>query len=114
MTAITARIKGIETEFADGTKLIVPPLNLASIQVLQDRLATFKGGMDADSINLVVDATMMALQRNYPDLTRERVITDLIDLGNMEEVMAAVMDVSGLKRKEQEKALGEAKAGVTT
>lgn len=111
---MTARIKGIEIEFADGTKLIVPPLNLASIQLLQDRLATFKGGMDAASIDLVVDATMMALARNYPDLTRERVITDLIDLGNMEDVMAAVMDVSGLKRKEQEKALGEAKAGMTT
>ncbi|ENT1749659.1 hypothetical protein CAA71_002200, partial [Neisseria gonorrhoeae] len=51
-----------------------------------------------------------ALKRNYPDLTREEA-ADLIDIGNMNEVFAAVMDVSGLKRREQEAAqTGEARA----
>ena len=107
----TAKFKGVQVSFADGTVLTVPPLNLASIQLLQDRLAKFSGGLDKDSIELIIDSTMLALQRNYPDMTRERLLNDLLDLGNMEEVMRAVMDVSGLVRKEQEKALGEATAG---
>ncbi len=112
MTA-TPKVKGVSVEFVDGTTLVVPPLNLAGVEMLQERLMKFTGGMDKDSVGLVIDATLMALQRNYPDMTRERVANDLIDLSNMEEVMTAVMDVSGLKRKAQEQALGEAQAGTT-
>lgn len=108
---MTAKFKGVQVEFADGTALTVPPLSLGAIQLLQDRLVGFTGGLDKASVELVVDATLMALQRNYPDMTRERVVNELVDLGNMEEVMRAVMDISGLQRKEQEKKLGEAKAG---
>ena len=102
----TPRFKGIAIEFADGTTYVVPPMNLATIEVLQERLATFTGGVDKNSISLVVDATLASLQRNYPDMTRERVVNELLDVSNMEEVMAAVMDVSGLRRKGQEQ--GEA------
>jgi hypothetical protein len=101
------KIKGVEFEFANGEKLIVPPLNLGSIELLQERLAKFTGAMDGESIALVIDATLMALHRNYPDIKREQIANDLLDLGNMEEVMGLVMDVSGLKRKELAK--GEAK-----
>lgn len=97
----TPRFKGIEIEFADGSKYVVPPMNLATIEVMQERLAGFTGGMDKTSIALVVDATLASLQRNYPEMTRERVVNELLDVSNMEEVMAAVMDVSGLRRKEQ-------------
>lgn len=110
----TPKVKGVQVEFADGTVLTVPPLNLAAVEMLQERLVKFTGGMDKESIGLVVDATLAALQRNYPDMTREHLVNSLLDLGNMQEVMEAVMDVSGLKRKEQEKALGEARAGTTT
>jgi hypothetical protein len=110
MTA-TPKVKGVQVEFSNGTTMTVPPLNLAAVETLQDRLATFKGGMDKESVALMVDATLLALKRNYPDMTRDQVVNDLLDLGNMEEVMQAVMDVSGLRRKEQEQALGEAQAG---
>lgn len=111
MTAIP-KVKGVQVEFADGTVLTVPPLNLAAVELLQERLVKFTGGMDKESVALVVDASLMALRRNYPDITRERLASELIDLGNMQDVMEAVMDVSGLKRKEQER--GEARAGMTT
>jgi len=111
MTAIP-KVKGVQVEFADGTVLTVPPLNLAAVELLQERLVKFTGGMDKESIALVVDAALMALRRNYPDMTRLRLAEELIDLGNMQDVMEAVMDVSGLKRKEQEQStLGEALAG---
>ena len=113
MTA-TPKVKGVQVEFADGSVLTVPPLNLAAIEVLQERLVKFTGGVDKESVALVADATLMALQRNYPDMTRVHLTNSLLDLGNMQEVMAAVMDVSGLKRKEQEKALGEAAPGKTS
>lgn len=111
MTAIP-KVKGVQVTFADGTLLTVPPLNLAALESLQDRLSKFAGGMDKESIALVVDAALAALHRNYPEITRERLVNDLLDVGNFQEVMEAVMDVSGLKRKEQEKALGEARAGM--
>jgi len=111
------KFKGVRVVFADGTELVVPPLNLAAVELLQERLVAFSGGLDAQSVALVADATVLALQRNYPGISRERVVSDLLDLGNMAEVMEAVMDVSGLKRKEQEAAgatLGEAPAGMAS
>ncbi len=113
------KFKGVRQVFADGTELVVPPLNLAAVEVLQERLVGFTGELDPKSVALVVDATLMALHRNYPEITRERVVNDLLDLGNMAEVMEAVMDVSGLKRKQQEAELagtplGEAPAGMAT
>jgi hypothetical protein len=102
------KIKGVTFEFANGVTLVVPPLNLAALEVLQDRLGTFKGGLDKDSVGLVIDATHMALQRNYPQLTRKELVEDMLDLSNMEAVMQLVMDVSGLRRKEAEQ--GEAQA----
>ena len=99
----TPKFKGVAVEFSNGETLIVPPLSLGSVEILQERLTNFKGGVDSDSVNLVVDATALALQRNYPDITKEKIKDELVDLGNMEAVMLAVMDVSGLRRKEQEK-----------
>lgn len=100
MTSMT-KFKGVEMEFSNGEVLIVPPLTLGALELFQERLMKFKGGLDIDSITLVLDCTTLALQRNYPDITREKVANDLVDLSNMENVMLAVMDVSGLRRKEQ-------------
>lgn len=91
------KFKGIKILLGDR-ELVVPPLNFRSLQQLQERLAKFSGGVDPESIGLVVDATHEALRRNYPEITRDEVI-DGLDLENMLPVMEAVMDVSGLKRK---------------
>lgn len=94
------KVKGIRLPLG-GRDWVVPPLNLAALEQLQDRLARFSGGLDADSVALVLDATTAALRRNYPDITREQV-ADMLDVANMATVMEAVMDVSGLKRQAQE------------
>ncbi len=93
-----------------GTAYTVPPLTLGALEDMQDQLASFKRGVDPESIKTVIDATTAGLQRNYPDITRDQV-RDMIDLGNMVDVMNALMDVSGIKRKEIE--AGEA-AGPAT
>lgn len=91
-----------------GTDYIIPPLSLGAMEVMQERLEAFQGGTDMASIKVVVDATHAALKRNYPDITRDDV-AEVVDLGNMQEVMECVMDVSGLKRKSIEsEAVGEA------
>lgn len=107
---MTVRIKGVTVEL-NGTDYVIPPIALGALEQLQERIGTFDGNaMDAKQISTVIDCAHAALKRNYPDLTREEV-ADLIDIGNMNEVFTAVMDVSGLKRKEQEAAqAGEAQA----
>lgn len=98
-----AKIKGIEFPFPDGA-LVIPPLSLGDLELLQDRLAELQvGSADAKSVGTTIDATWAALKRNYPDFTRAQV-ADMIDLENMVEVLEAVMDVSGLKRKALEAA----------
>lgn len=115
-------IPGIEIQLADGKTYVFPPLALASLETLQERLAEFRGGTDKESLNTVVAATMHSLRRNYPTLTRKDVLGEfhedengdivwdrppLLDLNNMLDVMQAAMDVSGVRRKaiDAEKAL---------
>ena len=97
-------IKGIEMDLG-GRRWMIPPLNLAALEHLSDRLAGFSGGLDAASVSTVVDAAFYALLRNYPEISRDEV-ADMIDIANMEAVMSALMNVSGLEAK-----AGEAKAG---
>lgn len=95
-------IKGIPLTLA-GERYEIPPIALGDLERLQERLATYKGGLDGDSVATVIEAAHAALKCNYPDLTREQVGA-LVDVANMAEVFEAVMDVSGLKRKSLEEA----------
>lgn len=95
-------VKGVRFEFANGEEYIIPPLTLGSLELLQDKISAFQGGVSKDSVETIVSVTLAALQRNYPDMTPEKVKSDLLDVGNMLDVFGAVMDIGGLKRKEQE------------
>lgn len=88
-------VPGIRLELG-GTVFIVPPLSLGAIELLHERLGQYSGTL-ADA-PVVIDALTLAIKRNYPTFTRQDV-ADLVGLENFEEVMLAVMDVSGLKRK---------------
>lgn len=98
------KYKGIPIELG-GELYIVPPIALGALEQLQGGIHAFTGDVtDVKQIAVVIDATFSALKRNYPDLTREA-LADQIDVANMADVFEAVMDVSGLKRKEKEAAL---------
>lgn len=85
-----------------GRDWIIPPLSLGDLEVLQERLSELRpGATDVGSIRTIVDAAHAAVRRNYPDVTREQV-ADAVDLGNMIDVIEAVMDVAGVKRKSLE------------
>lgn len=113
MQANVIRVKGIELDIG-GTTYIVPPLALGALEMLLPKINAFNttdgGGLNLDDVRVVVDAAHAAISRNYPDVTREQLAQD-IGLENMYDVMQAVMDVSGLRRKQMEKEKEKAAAG---
>ena len=72
---------------------IVPPLSMRQVRELSPKLDLMKQG-SAGAQDHVMDVILAAMQRNYPDMTRQQV-AELIDLGTMQTCMAAVMKVSG-------------------
>lgn len=105
-------IPGIEYTFANGETLTVPPMALGDVETMQERLDGFAPDMSLSSIKTVIDATHKALVRNYPHITREHVAMQLLDVSNMLDVMQAIMDVGGFRRKSMEaEKQGEAKPG---
>lgn len=102
MSAGTVKVPGVRMTLG-GESWVVPPLSLGAIERNQAAIAGFTGApTDIAQVALIADLMHEALRRNYPDLTRERVADDLIDLGNMLDVFDALMDVSGLRRRAQE------------
>lgn len=99
-------IPGISLDLS-GETFIVPPLSLGSIEIYEDDLDSIQSFKPKDQRRLIVNVALAALNRNYPDLTREKLV-GLLDLDNMNEVLSATMDVAGLKRKEIEAGSGEA------
>lgn len=97
------KVRGVFFDFGNGAGLIIPPLNLKALESLGDGLSNIESGNALSQLRVVVDATYLSLKRNYPEIEREE-IAEMIDLGNMVEVLQCVMDVSGLKRKAQEAA----------
>lgn len=88
-------INGVWLEIG-GETFMCPPLALGDLELLQDRLAAFEQAVsptDREAVRTVLDAVLAALQRNYPEMTRER-LSRLLDVGNMDRAMAAVMGVS--------------------
>jgi hypothetical protein len=91
---------GIEIQFG-GRAFVLAPLNFEALEVLQDPILNWKGGLDPASRKVVVDCVLASLKLNHPEVTREFVQRHL-NVANMLEVMGYVMDVGGLKRKEIE------------
>ena len=97
------KYQGVAVTLNDGQPYVIPPLTLRQVRMFQDRLQGHGGGIGQESIDLTLDVLHAALSRNYPDITREQ-LEDVVDVANMVEAFQAVMDVSGLRRKEQEAA----------
>ena len=84
-----------------GTTYIVPPLSLGALDQLQDRLEKFTGDIrDGSQMATMLDAAHASLKRIYPTSPAKK--SAMVDLENMARVMEAIMDVSGLKRREHE------------
>lgn len=97
------KVNGILLELS-GEMFVVPPVPLGVLEQMHEPIKAVNGDIsDLGQVSTIIDVTLAALRRNYPDLTRER-LADLLDIGNMVEVFQAVMDVSGMRRKSLEAA----------
>lgn len=96
-------IPGVEFDFGGGRVYLVPPLSLGALELLQDQLAALPtmAGTDPVAVRTITDVALLALRRNYPEITRQEV-GELLDVGNMGEVYECVMDVTGIKRRAQQ------------
>jgi hypothetical protein len=94
-------IAGITLNLGDVPH-VVPPLTLGTLEALQPRLAEFLQGKNGlAGAPVVIDAVFAALKRNYPDIERQTV-ADGIDVATMGDFTAAILDISGAKRKDIE------------
>lgn len=97
-------IPGVELDFGGGRVYLVPPLSLGALEVLQERLIALPtlSATDLVAVRTVIEATHVALRRNYPEITREEV-AEMVDVSNMGDVYECLMDVAGVKRKSQQR-----------
>lgn len=82
-----------------GTEYEVPPLNFRALETLQpsiQQMGALNGFISKEQMAVIADVVLAALQRNYPEMTRERVM-DMLDLGNMAAVFKAIMGASGFE-----------------
>ena len=81
---------------------VIPPLTLGQLRRLAPDLgrmtslsapATF----DAETVAAIVRIVGTALRRNHPEVTDEA-LEEILDLGNVSDVLSAVLAGSGLRR----------------
>lgn len=101
-------VAGINIQLG-GKDYIVPPLSFKKLRELEGdikALAKLEGPATqytGEQLQVFLRIVQAALSRNYPDMTIEDV-EEVLDLGNVRPVVAAILGVSGL-----EKTTGEAK-----
>ena len=76
----------------NGQFWIFAPLSLGAAEQLMPKLKNF----DPNDFALVADVAHKSLKRNYPDITREFIADELLDIGHVNAVFEAVMGASGL------------------
>lgn len=82
-----------------GREWTIPPLTLGQLRQLMPKvreLSNTNTQIGEAQIGVLVEIVFAALQRNYPDMTLDRV-EDLLDLGNAAPVLNAVLTGSGLR-----------------
>lgn len=91
-------IPGISIQMG-GRDWLVPPLTLGQLRRLLPKvreLTEIGAGMGEAQIDTLIEIVSAALGRNYPDATPE-LVADMLDLGNAQTVLAAVLTGSGLR-----------------
>jgi hypothetical protein len=82
-----------------GKDWIVPPLTLGQLRRLMPKIRTITNvgvDMGEDQIGVLIELVTEALTRNYPGLAPD-LVESLLDLGNAQSVMQAILTGSGLK-----------------
>lgn len=91
-------IKGVEVEMG-GTKWIIPPLTLGQIEDLSEEIGALSSSNVSEQFKSMRKIIHMAMSRNYPELSEDTLKKELLDMGNIFEVVTAVMGNSGMVKK---------------
>lgn len=106
-------IKGVTVEMG-GEEWVIPPLTLGAIEDMQEELSALATLDPKAQFAAMATVIHTAMQRNYPDLTLDRLKRDLLDMGNIFEVTDAVMGASGMVKKLGERMAGRLQTGATS
>ena len=90
----------------------IPPLAFIAVQELQDDvmgLAQMGARPTPEQMGVVARIVQSAMARNYPDITTDQV-NEMLDLGNYQHVLGAVLAVAGFTKEAGTDGSGEASA----
>lgn len=108
---------GVRFDFGGGRVYIVAALSLHALQTMRQQIAKLPTltALDDEAIAIIIELVHAALKRNYTEITKTQV-AGLLDVANMGEAYATVLDVAGVKRAEQtqQDSLGNAPAPAAT
>lgn len=83
-----------------GQEYVIPPLNFTGLEKyleLNERLT--QAPAMKEQLTIMAEMLVIALKRNYPDLTVEQA-KDMLDLQNWPDICAAIANTSGLKKNQ--------------
>ncbi len=83
--------RGNSKEIA-GQTWIFAPAPLGTLERFEEHLKS-----NDVPVSVIIDMAHICLKRNYPDITRDYVADELVDMANMEEVLSLVTKTSGLE-----------------
>lgn len=94
-----------------GVEYVIPPLSLGAVRRLMPKIEKLTGNVDitamsGELLDAIAEIICAAMQRNYPDMTQEKVL-DVLDMKNMGQVIGAVLGQSGFDKKVGGAASGE-------
>ena len=76
-------------------------LNIYESEVMRRHADLFNGKVQATP-EMMADIIYSAVKRNYPDMSRDEFEENHLDLGNMNQAFAIVMNLSGAEKTEGE------------
>lgn len=93
---LAGKIPGVAFNLG-GNDFVLAPLNLLQVEAMEPVITGFKDAADMQSVSKIAQQLVLAsLSRNYPDITEDDV-KQLLDVGQMNAAIAAVLGVSGYK-----------------
>ena len=100
---VPLEFRGIDPESGEPleAELVVPPLNVDSLESLESRIRGISTLTIVEGLKVLTDVLEHSVRRNYKNVPRW-LITQTIGPDNLQEYLNVVMDVSGLLRKELE------------
>lgn len=98
----TERYEGTPVTVGDKT-YIVPPLSLGKMRKYLPMIKQLTSGVELDALNdehfeMSSDIVFSSLKRNYPDLSKEFMEEEILNIDNLKEFIEAVCSASGLVR----------------